>query len=139
MDKIQYYVNKDARTVVCVINSTEKSFLNYLAHRPMNEFFYSTFFSHDKRMKLFMPKTFKGVAKCNPNDEWNEEIGKLIAYDKARMKENASFFKRAQFVLDELNKFGDMFYEQINAYGARLERAHDARTATITKSVGTEK
>ena len=55
------------------------------------------------------------------------------------MKENASFFKRAQFVLDELNKFGDMFYEQINAYGARLERAHDARTATITKSVGTEK
>ena len=51
-----------------------------------------------------MPKKLTAVAKCHPEDTFNEELGKRIAFNKLRKKYNESKNKRLYKILECLHK-----------------------------------
>ena len=88
---IEYIVNKDKRTVVAMIKFEEQQecFKNcgYIFDRLADaldmikgkELSWPTksYLNLDK--KMYFPRYMSAKAKCNPEDEWNEEYGKELA------------------------------------------------------------
>ena len=78
-----------------------------------------SFYDFDK--KLRMPHSFMGKAVCAEEDEWNEELGKKIAYSRAKNKLYTSFFKRANLFIQTVDKrLGDMI-NKFNDFGNTLD------------------
>ena len=137
MDKCRFFVDEEKRTVICVIEDTHnlvRNFfdLNYLWDETSSR--QVRFEPYGKLSKfMFLPDRFVGKAVCAPEDEWNEEVGRLIAFNRAKMKLNTSFFKRAQEYVTEIDAaFNDMV-TRVNEYGARLSRGADKRLEHIKR------
>lgn len=114
--KTKFYVNKDARTVVCVISGTRHFFQEWIwTHcNDIPKYFRHSIFPE-------MPNSFVGRAVCAPEDEWNEDLGRLIAHSRARNKLYTSFFKRAAAVTDKLDMTIEDMVQRVNQYGQYLE------------------
>ena len=137
MDKCRFFVDEEKRTVICVIEDTHnlvRNFfdLNYLWDE--NNVDSVRFEPYGKLNKfMFLPDRFVGKAVCAPEDEWNEEVGRLIAFDRAKKKLATSFFKRAQEYVTKIDiAFNDMI-TRVNEYGARLERGMERRHEHIKR------
>ena len=150
MSDCNFYVNEDKRTIVCVIpecitdsegreNKTKDMVNDYIN----DNFCFSDFemqwaLSDNFQKKLEMPHSFVGKAVCAPEDEWDEEIGKLIAFSRAKDKCYRSFFKRANLFIQKLdNRLGDMI-EHFNDFGMKLENKREALQAKIDEKVPSE-
>lgn len=75
MVKTSYIVNKEKRTIVCIIETRDdvsKRFCKY--DLPAGWTFYEKFGGD---------RVYKGVAKCAPEDEWDETYGKRLAEYRA--------------------------------------------------------
>ena len=88
---------------------------------------------HDK---LLMPNKFVGIATCSPDDEWNPEIGKLIAYHRMKTNMSKSFFKHAEIYYKLMLKKVDETVDLINVYGNKLTANYNRRIETINQTVG---
>jgi len=85
MRSYRYIVNKEKRTVVCIV------YVN----------------------KQTCKGTFTGIAKCSDEDEFNEEYGKLLAKRRAILKEQTKELSNIEWDLgfedlEELKKFQNM-------------------------------
>ena len=119
MSDCRFYVNEEARTIVCVIPNTKHMLVDYIyEHFEFGEFkMWSALYVFNK---LNMPNSFIGKAVCSEEDEWNEETGRLIAFSKAKNKCYQSFFKRANtFVQLVDRRLGDVI-ESFNNFGVKL-------------------
>lgn len=123
MKDCKFYVDENARTVVCVIPHTSDMLLNFIDdHFRWDDMDFWTatngkFYSKDLRM----PNSFMGKAVCAAEDEWNEETGRLIAFSRAKDKCYRSFFKRAnRFVQTTDAHLNDMI-TLFNDFGLKLE------------------
>ena len=97
---IEYIVNKEKRTVVAMIkfvNDYEEGILvptfknsqlifddlwmalHHIKHDD-NTFWNKKY--HKKFSKMSFPNHMTAKAKCNPEDEWDEEYGKKLAYER---------------------------------------------------------
>lgn len=100
----KYIVNKEKRTVVCIITTYEDR-INRLYKYGLEN--YDVF-------KMFGGvKVYKGIAKCAPEDEWDETYGKRLAeYRACKAREvdvnNAlkDYIKKIRKRLDNLEKYG---------------------------------
>jgi hypothetical protein len=89
--KINFEVNKEKRTVCCYMKShyaneyaqEVKSRILGNKYVDINDSNYFDFFLFPER---HWHNTISGIAKCSPNDEWNEEIGKRVAFLKLKNK-----------------------------------------------------
>lgn len=76
---IRYEVNEEKRTVVAVITDTYYDAILMADKMFKNTPFRTDFgYSHHMR-KYYIKDTYVGIAKCNPDDEWDEEVGKELA------------------------------------------------------------
>lgn len=80
-----FYINKEKRTVVCKITGILKGFSGEVEsdlvwNHPATD--YSGYGEAEM--------TFTGKAKCCPDDEWNETVGRQIAESRAKMKAYAA-------------------------------------------------
>jgi len=119
MNQCKFYVNEEKRTVVCKVPNTRYLLIDFLSgEADFKGFNPITGANHSLFANLTMPSTFTGKAVCNPEDQWNEELGRKIAFNRAVQKVYASFYKRAQAftmnvtlnvqnMIDTLNNFGD--------------------------------
>ena len=138
MEDCKFFVDEEKRTVICVIENTSnlvRSFFNLNwwdeDTGPSHRVFITPLVKLNRRMIL--PDRFIGKAVCAPEDEWNEEAGRLTAFDRAKMKLNTSFFKRAQEYVTEIDiALGDMI-TKVNEYGARLSRGAEKRLEHIKR------
>ena len=128
-EDVTYIVKPEDRKVIAYIECTDDMFINFFEENMKSDCFY--IWSKDLYKKLKMPNRFTGVSTCGPDDEWNEEIGKLIAFDRMKDAMNKSFFKRANTFVSEIEKRLDAFCEVVNLYGARLEHNTLRRKALI--------
>ena len=80
-----------------------------------------------------MPPRFVGIATCSPNDEWNEEIGRLIAFNRAKDKYNRSFFKHANNLMEEMDNYLNHVEDCFNNYGRKLSEGAAKRKERIDK------
>ena len=140
MSECKFYVDEEARTVICVIPQTEHMVLDFIwEHFDWPDVNLSDAIDYRMRRDIRMPKSFMGKAVCAAEDEWNEETGRMIAFSRAKDKCYKSFFKRAnKFVQTVDRRLGDMI-ELFNDFGLKLEGKRTALQDQIDERTGVEK
>lgn len=142
MSDCKFYVNEDERTVVCVIPGTRKMVLNFIEdHFSFNDVnLYDSINTWGNKWydELELPSSFMGKAVCAEDDEWNEELGRKIAFSRAKDKCYKSFFKRAnKFVQTVDARLGDMI-DMFNDFGLKLENKREALQQQIDEEIQKE-
>lgn len=128
---VKYVVNPEQKKVVAYIEGTKDMFIDFLEE---NYPYHSYLIWEDPlREKLLMPARFVGISTCGPSDEWNENLGKLIAFDRMKDNLSKSFFKRANTLVAEMERRLDIFCDRTNAYGTKLEVNTEHRKQLIEK------
>lgn len=137
MSDCKFYVDEAARTVICVIPNTKLLLSNFIQqHFGFRDINMCFALNYDFEKELFMPKSFMGKAVCALEDEWNEETGRVIAYAKARDKCYKSFFRRANTLIQTVDRrLGDMI-DAFNDMGMKLEEKRLALVEDIEERTG---
>ncbi len=132
MSDCKFYIDEPARTVVCGIPSIiEKEDGRIFIKDMVRDFISDNFRFSDFDLsyaieaklerEIDMPRSFIGKAVCAEEDNWDVEIGKLLAYSRARDKLYKSFFKRANSFVQSLDRrLGDII-TAFNDFGGKLE------------------
>ena len=125
----RFVVNPEKRKVVCIIEDTAFLFVDFMQKNfkidVMGLWEDSTVSALCRRLE--MPKRFVGIATCDPNDEWNEELGKLIAFSRAKDKLNTSFFKRADTYVNTVDTWLNDAMDLLNKYGEKITVSTELR------------
>lgn len=134
--KVQYFVNKEKGIVVARINDCKRDFLSFLVNScDQNSLAYYASFSDKDYDQFLMPRSFVGVAQLGENDIWDEELGKQIAYQRAKQKRDASFFKRANMAVRLYERELDKLCNLFDAYGKRLSNNNEYREKKIAEKI----
>lgn len=125
MSDCKFYVNEVKKTIVCVIPNTKDLLMDFIHENfqfmDMNLYDAINFWDGKYQKSIRMPNTFIGKAKCMAGDTWDEELGKMIAFSKAKDKCYKSFFKRANLFVQTLDRrLGDII-EMFNTFGHKLD------------------
>ena len=115
----EYKVNEAKRTVVCIIttiNDVPHRLAKYgLADEEYDEIDYDV-------------RIYKGIAKCAPEDEWNEAYGKHLAeYRASKLRQSDVNNEIKKYNLDDLITVDDGEY-MICGYGCLQTMFNDDRT-----------
>lgn len=138
----RYIINKEKRTIVCLIEHTECMFTDFaeanfdIPYDCLGGWWnkkptYSQFYK-----KLYMPKRFWGIATCAEEDEWDVEKGKFLAFARAKNKLNNSFFKRANLYIHAFDKSLNDAVLVLNNLGEKLTINSDRRQERIKELFG---
>ena len=143
----KFIVNEEKKTVVCVIEHTEDLFRDFVyenfhispecdhCNNWMNGRFRQSSYLYNR---LQMPNKFVGVARCGADDEWDEKIGRVIAFTRAKDSLLTSFYKRGQTYVTTINNWLNEAVDILNALGQKLEVNKQKRHDYITSLVGEE-
>lgn len=140
MKDCKFYVDEKARTVVCVIPKTRNMLNNFISDNFQFRDIDIYYAIDPSSLNLDMPYSFMGKAVCSPEDEWNEELGRKIAFARAKDKCYKSFFKRANMLVQTVDRrLGDMI-DTFNNFGLKLESKREALQHQIDDAIypGTE-
>lgn len=122
---VNYIVKENEGIVVCIISGCSCNAIeltdNYtgLHDVPM-------FMPPDK---FLLNNQYRGIAKCNVNDTFDEEYGKRLAYRKAYLKYTTALEKKVKYITTDYMKL-------IDEMAVNLKKALDKvneRTTTATK------
>lgn len=134
MSDCKFYVNEEKRTVVCVIPNTRdllRGFISDNFHFSDINVEWALTITHGQEL-VEMPSSFMGKAVCSKDDDWNERVGCLIAFSRAKNKCYHSFFKRANTLVQIIDgRLGDMV-EAFNSFGEKLNENKAMLEANIT-------
>ena len=139
MSDCRFYVNEEKRTVVCVIPNTRDMVVDYIMENfefpDVNFYDVLNWYSNGNKFlnTLRMPSSFIGKAVCAPEDEWDVELGKMMAFSRAKDKCYKSFFKRANAFAQTLDRRLVDMIESFNQFGLKLEHKRDALQAKISE------
>lgn len=131
--QVQYFVNKEDGIVVARINDCKRDFLSFFL--DTNRMSGSLPISDKEYDQLLMPNSFVGVARLGDDDVWDEELGKQIAYQRAKQKRDQSFFKRANMMMRWIERELDRLCDVFDAYGKRLSNNMEYRENKIMEKV----
>ena len=120
-EKCKFIINEEKRKVVCVISNVTNDVHN-LVYKVFSDIDFWWYQDHLKK-KATLPKYFVGVATCSLEDEWDVEKGKKIAFYRAKYKYAVSYFKRANYVISELDKKVTELTDRFNTFGEKLEKS----------------
>lgn len=112
---VEYFVNVEKGVVVCKLYDTQEGLLYDMARRniaPAHE---------DSYLTTLISETFTGKAVCKPEDTFDAEKGKKIAYKKAVKKMTMAKKKTLKRVLDSVYKS----YEYVSEIAAKLGPKYD--------------
>ena len=133
-EDVVYIVDEKKRKVVAYVEGTKYELVNFISE---NKGILPDWFDLPKlHDKLLMPNKFIGIATCSPDDEWNPEIGKLIAYHRMKTNMSKSFFKHAETYYKLMLKKVDETIDLINIYGNKLTANYNRRIETINQTIG---
>lgn len=100
MEQCKFIVKPEDRKIICIYHCDPYCAQNYLFDLLRNSA--DCVFAAGKTQK--MRRYYTGVATCAPEDEWDEEKGKLIAFTKMKEKFCSSFFKRVNYYFSAIDK-----------------------------------
>ena len=128
----KFYVNEEERTIVCVIHC-DKYLVEYYVNELTHNYFWLPF---NEREKIKMPSTFIGKAVCTENDTWDEELGRDIAFERAKDKFYKSFFKRANRLIEMIDGHVIDMIDSFNNIGTKVEKRMGELRKNIEERVG---
>lgn len=129
MEDCKFYVNEAEGVVVCVYEDAEK----LLEEELFNNYYWLWDMVSYKESRL--PRTFRGKAVCSPDDVWDEEVGRRLAFYRMRTKLLNSYFNIAQHIVDKTSDYLDNFVEDINHLGNRMDRVQYNLMESIKKQI----
>ena len=132
-EDVKYFVNEEKRTVVAVLEGTKDLFTDFIYDNNGLISLNDRYYDYDNRYRL--PNRFVGIAKCSVNDEWNEQLGKLIAFDRLKEKVNNSFIKCANKYVRDVDNDINTFCRNTKAYLDKLESNSDRRRNLINQLI----
>lgn len=127
--QVKYIVKKDDGVVICIIEGTK-----WLAHELIYCYYDRLNYSTDEEM-LKMNDSFTGIARLAEGDVWDEEYGKLLAYDRAKYKLTQSIFKHVQNFVSNLEKETDDLVDGVNSYFDKVTHNKNYREKRLNKEV----
>ena len=83
-----------------------------------------------------IPDSFVGKAKCSPEDTFDVETGKKIAFKRAYKKYVAAKKKVLTAFAEENRKSFDDFFKTVGELVAQYDRADTRRTEEIKELIG---
>ena len=137
MSDCKFYIDEEARTVVCVIPNTKMMVYDFIReHFDWGDASMYDAMCWKLSDAIDMPHSFMGKAVCAAEDEWDKETGCLIAFARAKDKCYKSFFKRANHFVQTIDRrLGDMI-EMFNDFGLKLENKREALQNEIDDRIG---
>lgn len=135
-EDVTYVVRPEQKKVIAYIEGTQWMFTDFVNESYPGSYVF--WCNEPLENKLKMPARFVGISTCGPDDVWDENVGRLIAFDRMKDNLNKSFFKRANTFVAEMEKRLDIFCERVNGYGEKLEHNMNRRKAVIAKVLGDE-
>ena len=136
MSDCTFNVNEEEKTVVCVIPNTTSMLNDFINENFMFGDFDVCEALWASYRPYRMPRSFMGKAVCADEDEWDEELGRMIAFSRAKDKCYRSFFKRANLFVQRLDaRLGDMI-GIFNDFGMKLDSKREALQDQIEERVG---
>ena len=130
-EDVTYITRPEQKKVIAYIEGTQWMFTDFVNENyPGSYVFWCNESMEDK---LRMPARFVGISTCGPDDVWDENLGKLIAFDRMKDNLNKSFFKRSNTFVAEMERRLDIFCDRTNAYGTKLEANTERRKQLIEK------
>lgn len=113
---IKYIIKPKDRMVICVHYCDPYAVSMYLDthHVPL----FMGYFASDYKIKNY----YVGVAKCAPEDKWNEDTGKLIALRKAKKKYYSAFFSKVNKYFTKLDCAVDRAQDACDIMGMKWEK-----------------
>lgn len=102
MLKEEYFVNKDAGTVTCVLWSQKVAAMDYINKHFMQNNLGIYYQAYNFNEKFHMPAKFVGLARCSVHDEFDVEIGKRIARRRAMELYQKSLWKHISNIYDSM-------------------------------------
>ena len=134
--QVQYFTDNEKGVVVARINGCKRDFISFLFDScAMNPLVFQPPFSDKEYDQLLMPNSFVGVARLGESDIWDEELGKQIAYQRAKQKRDQSFFKRVNLAVHWYERELDKLCEIFDAYGKRLSDNTEYRESKIAEKI----
>lgn len=135
-EDVTYVVRPEQKKVIAYIEGTQWMFTDFVNENYPGAYVFWCYEPLEDKLK--MPNKFIGVATCGPDDVWDENVGRLIAFDRMKDNLNKSFFKRANTFVAEMEKRLDIFCDRVNGYGMKLETNMNRRKEIINKILGEE-
>ena len=133
-EDVVYIVDEKNRKVVAFVEGTKYELVDFIQE---NGGVLPDWMDQKKLYdKFLLPNKFVGMATCSPDDEWNPEIGKLLAYHRMKTNMSKSFFKHAETYYKLMLKKIDETIDLINVYGNKLTANYNRRIETINQAVG---
>lgn len=108
--KITYYIDEEKKTVVAVMTDCEYDAIDILEKMGIRSISHNSW-SMDKFM---INTTYRGKAKCSPDDEWDEEEGMCIA----RNRMLANYYRARTMALMHAEK---IFQDILDELGSRID------------------
>ena len=134
--------NDPRKKVICIISDTKNLFHDFAQDNFHLDcdcdagFWGVPAFKPTLLKDTAMPNKFVGVAICSENDEFDEELGRTIAFSRAKDNLNKCFFKRASTYINTLDAWINEALDIVNAYGEKLSVNSAKRHAYIKERVG---
>lgn len=119
-----YHVNKEKKTVVCRLVDCSDVAMDKLVKRGYHPIEVSDVVIQDE---------FVGKAVCSATDEFDEEFGKVLAYQRACIKMNAAAISTMKTFAANVESFYTSFMNDIKAVTRKLEDGSAARKNSVNK------
>lgn len=110
-NNVKYYVNRDKRTVVCVLSGCRWNASNRITKQVQN---YDYFINPYGEFRI--KDEYVGIAKCSPEDTWDEDYGQKLAFARARKNRDDAINNQVYKALntlrtavDKLSKYGYIY------------------------------
>ena len=134
----KFYVDEVARTVICIIPDTQEMIESFIyEHFKFNDidFFQAAnlFYRSKFGAAIRMPRSFMGKAVCAPEDEWDEALGRKIAFARAKDKCYKSFFKRMNLFVQTVDRRLGNMIDTLNDFGLKLSEKKEKLESEIDK------
>lgn len=101
--KKEFKINKEKRTIVCIL-TTHEDFSTRLNK-------YGIYLGWEDDYHPFDDRIYKGIAKCSPNDEWDETYGKHLAEYRAEKMRQVDINNQIKNYINKTAKKLDNLYD----------------------------
>lgn len=114
--RLQHFINEDKRTVVALIDQAEND-----VHKAVNKLFKDPKLAESFRFRggesfLYGPYNgnFRGIARCHPDDTWDEDEGIKIATFRANRQYRRAFNREIINLMNVLTNLENGLQEMID-------------------------
>ena len=111
----KFVVNREKNKVVCIFEDTKYYALQLMYNMPTCKHL------NHNLSELKMPDRFIGIATCSSNDEWDEALGRRLAFLRMREKFYKSLFRHVDNYIKKIDDSLARTVDEINAFGDKVE------------------